>query len=252
MRELYDMLDQKPSWLSEEDIDNFEEQMKNFKPVVEESLKESGTLWTSEVTEDDYDKEDIRANEYQDYLDSLENKEDAKDFDEWFSNYMYDDSEFQWDLKNEDLKENILPMIDDQVKGAIFIIGDYHSNYPDFRKSGPGGKVVKDADDLIDWLSEEDTVIITYDDNDDLSIAGYDHDGSISGDLFTLPDDPHKILEIALSTDMYDKNDYEDNNELIEDFLYDLSIGNVYTRDIKKPELLIPIKNGFRGDYGKK
>ena len=38
----------------------------------EEPLKESGTLWTSETTEDDYDKEELKANQYQDYLDNFD------------------------------------------------------------------------------------------------------------------------------------------------------------------------------------
>ena len=278
-----------------------------YKDGKEEPLKESGTLWTSETTEDDYDKDELKTNQYQDYLDEFDgtikpdsyeewlesdwlynylyhefNNEDneynewydfinsydeedlkryyqdylddikerepnkPKEFDDWFNDYMIDDSYDQWRFKEEDLKENVLPMIDKQVNGAIFITGDYHSNYPDFRKSGPGGKIVRDGDDLIDWLSEEDRVDISYRDDEQLEIAGYDHDGSISGLLYTLPDDPHKILEIALSTGYYDKNDYEDNNEIVEEFLEDLRNDNVNMRDIRKPDLLVPIVNGFR------
>lgn len=220
------------------------------KEVKEEIIKESGTLWTSEVTEDDYDKDELKANQYQDYLDEFGGEDTEFDkpmeFDEWFNNYMSDDAEFMWDIHNEDLKENILPMIDKQVNGAIFITGDYHSNYPDFRKSGPGGKIVRDGDDLIDWLSEEDRVDISYRDDEQLEIAGYDHDGSISGLLYTLPEDPHKILEIALSTNYYDKEDYEDNNEIIEEFLEDLRNNNVRMQDVRKADLLVPIVNGFR------
>lgn len=272
-----------------------------------EKLKESSNLiWTSETTEDDYDKEDLKANQYQDYLDNFDgtikpdsyedwlesdwlynylyyefNNEDneyhewydfinsydeedlkryyqdylddikerepnkPKEFEEWFNDYVIDDADDQWRFKEEDLKDNVLPMIDKQVNGAIFITGNYNSNYPEFRKSGPGGKIVKDGDDLIDWLSEEDRVDFTNETGNQIGVSAYDHDGSIGGLLFTLPDDQHKILEIALSTDYYDKADYEDNNEIIEEFMYDLSNGNVSMHDVKKPELLVPIKNGF-------
>ena len=272
-----------------------------------QKLKEaSNIIWTSETTEDDYDKEDLRANEYQDYLDNFDgtikpepyeewldsewlgdylynefNSDDneyeewynfignypeedlkryyqdylddikekeprkPKDFDSWFEDYAVDDAGNQWEIKEEDLKENVIPMIDKQVNGAIFITGNYNSNYPDFRKSGPGGKIVKDGNDLIDWLSNNDGIEITNENGNQVGISSYDHDGSIGGLLYTLPNDSHKILEIAKSTDYYDENDYEDNNEIISDFMYDLSNGNVSMHDVKRTDLLVPIKNGF-------
>lgn len=297
-------------WYNETEINQMTED-KTIKPLdescTEYTLKESNIVWTSETTEDDYDKEDLKTNQYQDYLDEFDgtvqpdsyeewlesdwlynylyhefnnedneysewydfinnyNEEDLKryyqdylddikerepnkpkEFDDWFNDYMIDDSDDQWRFKEEDLKDNVLPMIDKQVNGAIFITGNYHSNYPDFKKSGPGGKIVRDGDDLIDWLSNEDKVDITYEDDEQLGISAYDHDGSIGGLLYTLPEDPHKILEIALSTGYYNKEDYEDNDEIVDEFLEDLRNDNVYMRDIKKPELLVPIVNGFR------
>ena len=270
------------------------------------TLKESSNIiWTSETTEDDYDKEELKANQYQDYvndfdgtfipmsyeefldsdwlydylrdyfeeqdeykewsdfinsyndvdlkeyyeeyLDAVKNTEPAKpkEFDDWFEDYMVDDSADQWNYKEEDLQENVLPMIDKQVNGAIFITGNYNSNYPEFRKSGPGGKIVKDGDDLINWLSDEDRVEFTNEEGNQVGVAAYDHDGSIGGLLFTLPDDRNEILNIAMSTGYYDKNDYEDTDEIIDEFLYDLDQGNVSMHDVKKIDTLVPIKNGF-------
>ena len=163
----------------------------------------------------------------------------------WKSEMTADDSSDAWQTIEDDLRENVIPMIDKQVNGALFVTGNYNSNYPDFKKSGPGGKIFKDGDDLINWLSDEDSVEFTNEDGDQIGVYASDHDGSIGGLLFTLPDDPHKVLEIALSTGYYDENDYEDNNDIIDDFMYDLSNDNVSMRDIKKPELLVPIKNGF-------
>ena len=270
------------------------------------TLKESSNIiWTSETTEDDYDKEELKANQYQDYLndfdgtfkpmsyeefldsdwlydylrdyfeeqdeykewadfinsyndvdlkeyyqeylDTVKDTEPAKpkEFDDWFEDYMVDDSADQWNYKEEDLQENVLPMIDKQVNGAIFITGNYNSNYPEFRKSGPGGKIVKDGDDLINWLSDEDRVEFTNEEGNQVGVAAYDHDGSIGGLLFTLPDDRNEILNIAMSTGYYDKNDYEDTDEIIDEFLYDLDQGNVSMHDVKKIDTLVPIKNGF-------
>ena len=271
------------------------------------TLKESSNvIWKSEMTADDYDQDDLKANQYQDYLDSFDGTvkpipydewlesdwlynylynefndesneynewydfinnyneknlkmyyqdylddvkemkpDEPKSFEDWFEDYMVDDSSNAWQIIEDDLRENVIPMIDKQVNGAIFITGNYNSNYPDFKKSGPGGKIVKDGDDLVNWLSDEDSVEFTNEEGDQIGVYASDHDGSIGGLLFTLPDDPHKVLEIALSTDYYDKNDYEDNNDIIDDFMYDLSNNNVSMKDIKKPELLVPIKNGF-------
>lgn len=271
------------------------------------SLKESSNvIWKSDMTADDYDQDDLKANQYQDYLDSFDgtvkpihydewlesdwlynylynefndesneydewydfinnyNEKDLKmyyqdylddvkemkpdepkSFEDWFEDYMVDDSSNAWQTIEDDLKDNVIPMIDKQVNGAIFITGNYNSNYPDFKKSGPGGKIVKDGDDLVNWLSDEDSVEFTNEEGDQIGVYASDHDGSIGGLLFTLPDDPHKVLEIALSTDYYNENDYEDDNDIIDDFMYDLSNNNVSMKDIKKPELLVPIKNGF-------
>lgn len=271
------------------------------------TLRESSNvIWKSEMTADDYDQDDLKANQYQDYLNSFDgtvkpisydewlesdwlysylynefndesneynewydfignyNEKDLKmyyqdylddvkemkpdepkNFEDWFEDYMVDDSSDAWQTIEDDLRENVIPMIDKQVNGALFVTGNYNSNYPDFTKSGPGGKIFKDGDDLVNWLSDEDSVEFTSEEGDQIGVYASDHDGSIGGLLFTLPDDPHKVIEIALSTGYYDENDYEDNNDIIDDFMYDLSNDNVSMRDIKKPELLVPIKNGF-------
>ena len=296
------------NWAAEEEsdaLDRFENRYMSGGNGA--TLKESSNvIWKSEMTADDYDQDDLRANQYQDYLDSFDgtvkpipydewlesdwlynylynefndesneynewydfvnnyNEEDLKmyyqdylddvkemkpdepkNFEDWFEDYMVDDSSDAWQTIEDDLRENVIPMIDKQVNGALFVTGNYNSNYPDFTKSGPGGKIFKDGDDLVNWLSSEDSVEFTNEEGDQIGVYASDHDGSIGGLLFTLPDDPHKVLDIALSTNYYDENDYEDNNDIIDDFMYDLSNDNVSMRDIKKPELLVPIKNGF-------
>ena len=296
------------NWAAEEEsdaLDRFENRYMSGGNGA--TLKESSNvIWKSEMTADDYDQDDLKANQYQDYLDSFDgtvkpipydewlesdwlynylynefndesneynewydfinnyNEEDLKmyyqdylddvkemkpdepkNFEDWFEDYIVDDSSDAWQIIEEDLRENVIPMIDKQVNGALFVTGNYNSNYPDFTKSGPGGKIFKDGDDLVNWLSNEDNVEFTSEEGDQIGVYASDHDGSIGGLLFTLPDDQHKVLEIALSTNYYDESDYEDNNDIIDDFMYDLSNDNVSMRDIKKLELLVPIKNGF-------
>ena len=61
--------------------------------------------------------------QYQDYLSSFTGNGPVqpKDFDEWFSDYMTDDSYDMSDMIMDDYDSNVGPMIDKQVNGAIFI-----------------------------------------------------------------------------------------------------------------------------------
>lgn len=208
------------------------------------TFKESSTtIWDSETTEDDYDPEFLQE-QYQEYLENFseDGKENmAKDFDDWKYDYIADDSYDQWQFKEEDLKENIYPMIDEQINNDILIVsGNYNSNYPDFRPSGKGGKFLNKAEDLLDWLSKEDRVVFTNNDGV-IGVEAYDHDGSIGGNLYTLPDDPNLLLEIAKATDWYDIDG--DDDEILDEFKYDLTNGNVDMREFQGFEdKFIPIK----------
>lgn len=198
-----------------------------------ESLKESSNIiWSSETTEDDYDPEELKER-YQEYLDGFEAEEDEetgevsepKDFENWKYDYIADDSYDQWDMKKEDLEENIYPMIDKQINNDILIVsGNYNSNYPDFRPSGKGGKFLNKAEDILDWLSDEDRIDFTNTDGI-LGVNAYDHDGSIGGLLYTLPDDDKLLLEIAKATDYYEVDATDD--EILDEFKYDLTNGNI-------------------------
>lgn len=215
-----------------------------------ENLKESSNIiWTSETTEDDYDQEELKER-YQEYLDtvnsdSYDTQNDAdfepKSFEDWKYDYIADDSYDQWDMKKEDLEENIYPMIDKQINDDILIVsGNYNSNYPDFRKSGNGGKFLNKAEDILDWLGNEDRVEILNNDGI-IGVAGYDHDGSISGNLYTVPADDDLLYEIAMKTDYYDKDGTKE--DVLGEFSYDVNHGNIDMSDFWGYEdKLIPIK----------
>lgn len=214
-----------------------------------ENLKESSNIiWTSETTEDDYDQDELKER-YQEYVDSFEAEEDEetgevsepKDFEDWKYDYIADDSYDQWDMKKEDLEENIYPMIDKQINDDILIVsGNYNSNYPDFRKSGNGGKFLNKAEDILDWLGNEDRVEILNNDGI-VGVAAYDHDGSIGGNLYTLPDDDDLLYEIAMKTDYYDKD--RTKEDVLGEFSYDVNHGNIDMSDFWGYEdKLIPIK----------
>ena len=215
-----------------------------------ENLKESSNIiWTSETTEDDYDQEELKER-YQEYLDTVnsdfyDTQNDAdfepKSFEDWKYDYIADDSYDQWDMKKEDLEENIYPMIDKQINNDILIVsGNYNSNYPDFRKSGNGGKFLNKAEDILDWLGNEDRIEILNNDGI-IGVAGYDHDGSISGNLYTVPADDDLLYEIAMKTDYYDKDSTKE--DVLGEFSYDVNHGNIDMSDFWGYEdKLIPIK----------
>ena len=143
-------------------------------------------------------------------------------------------------MKKEDLEENIYPMIDKQINNEILIVsGNYNSNYPDFRPSGKGGKLLNKAEDILDWLSREDRIEFTNTDSI-VGVNAYDHDGSIGGLLYTLPDDDKLLLEIAKATDYYEVDATDD--EILDEFKYDLTNGNIDMSNLKGYEdRFIPI-----------
>ena len=214
-----------------------------------ENLKESSNvIWSSEVTEDDYDQEELKER-YQEYVDSFEPEEDEetgeisepKEFDDWKYDYIADDSYVQWDMLKDDLESNIYPMIDKQINNDILIVsGNYNSNYPDFRKSGAGGKFLNKAEDLLDWLEKEDRIDILNNDGV-VGIAAYDHDGSIGGNLYTVPADDDLLYEIAMKTDYYDED--RSKEDVLGEFSYDVNNGNIDMSDFCVYEdKLVPIK----------
>lgn len=203
------------------------------------SLKESSNIiWTSETTIDDLDPEEIKE-QYDIYVEHLDPDKEPMDYEDWEADWVYNSD--MWDVKKEDLEENIYPMIDKQINNDILIVsGNYNSNYPDFRKSGNGGKFLNKAEDILDWLGNEDRVEILNNDGI-IGVAGYDHDGSISGNLYTVPADDDLLYEIAMKTDYY--NEDRTKEDVLGEFSYDVNHGNIDMSDFWGYEdKLIPIK----------
>lgn len=283
-------------------------------------------IWDSEVDyyDDDY-MEDVKQNQYQDYLDDFEPsepptfedwvmseecydthynwfedtgitewsdlvdeyrdefKEDYDDyvanykdeplpFDKWYSNYIKDASYDDWEYLEDDLKSNIFPEIDKQVNDDVLILSGYYgSNYPDFKSSGAGGKLFeKGTKDFRDYMSNFDRVCITTQ-NGILGAVLGDHDGTVSGQFFTLPDDKSELFK-ALDLENKVKEDYTDQEidwengtvgeydsmgnyrnydleDLVEKEFYELlEYGGLDARDFTTHlELLKPIKDTISG-----
>lgn len=283
-------------------------------------------IWDSEVDyyDDDY-MEDVKQNQYQDYLDDFEPsepptfedwvmseecydthynwfedtgitewsdlvdeyrdefKEDYDDyvanykdeplpFDKWYSNYIKDASYDDWEYLEDDLKSNIFPEIDKQVNDDVLILSGYYgSNFPDFKSSGAGGKLFENGTkDFRDYMGNFDRVCITTQ-NGILGAVLGDHDGTVSGQFFTLPDDKSELFK-ALDLENKVKEDYTDQEidwengtvgeydsmgnyrnydleDLVEKEFYELlEYGGLDARDFTTHlELLKPIKDTISG-----
>lgn len=202
--------------------------------------------------------EEEKKDAYEDYVESCKNTVlKPKGFEAWLDDNYDSLSETHWEIMDEDLKSNIVPTIDEQLNEDILIISGYYgSNYPDFAKSGKGGKMFeKGTDELLNYMGNFDRVQITSE-NGQLGIVLGDHDGTISGVFYTLPDDLKELIkamgyeEIVRKEHFADENgnpsteDIDDIEDYMEDYFYeDLRYGGIDAEDLTKHiELLKPIK----------
>lgn len=195
-------------------------------------------IWDSEI--DYYDEaamEEIKADWYQEYVDGCEmSGEEPDDFETWYDDYVSSMWDADWEMLKEDLESYVLPEIDKQINNDILLLsGSYGSNYPDFRPSGDGGILWDNGtDDLEHFMFDFDRCQITSEDGI-IGIHCADHDGTISGQLFTLPDD---VTELAKALG------YEDE----EDFDTVLYYGEIDSRDLNTNiNLMKPIKDTISG-----
>ena len=193
--------------------------------LEKELNEEEKIVWTSEV---DTSEEAYNA--------AYEGWDDEKpSYEDWLNS----DFDAETDYIIQDLNEFVLPEIDKQVNdGLLFIVGNYNSNYPDFRPSGGGAVTLKGTEGLKNYLTKWDDIRITSE-NGELNIRAYDHDGSVSGTLCTVINDRNKILE-----ELGYYKDYEDKNEAESEYENDLYYEGVdYKSFAEHPDLIIPIKN---------
>ena len=218
-------------------------------------------IWDSEINlADEIDKEEIRDNEYKDYLDTLEDGEEPQsldDFcDELIENGFFDNYE---DANLDDLEENILPEIDKQVnENYLMLCGGYNSNYPDFKPSGKGGTDFEGVDGFKDYMTGFDRVAITSTDGVLGAICG-DHDGTVAGQFYTLPDDTTELIKVLGYEDKikeeYSEEDLDKYNhqDLMEtEFNNDMYYGGLDVSDFQQHlDLMKPITDTI-SIYGQK
>ena len=194
--------------------------------LEKELNEEEKIVWTSEV---DTSEEAYNA-AYEGWDD-----DEKPSYEDWLNS----DFDAETDYIIQDLNEFVLPEIDKQVNdGLLFIVGNYNSNYPDFRPSGGGAVTLKGTEGLKNYLTKWDDIRITSE-NGELNIRAYDHDGSVSGTLCTVINDRNKILE-----ELGYYKDYEDKNEAESEYENDLYYEGVdYKSFAEHPDLIIPIKN---------
>lgn len=192
--------------------------------------------------------------DYEDYIEDY--KDEPLDFDTWYSNYISDSSYEDWELLEEDLLDNIFPHIDEQINDSVLVLSGYYgSNYPDFKSSGAGGKLFTDGTDgFRDYMGGFDRVCITTQDGI-LGAICNDHDGTVSGQFYTLPDDKTELIKALgyaeIIKDRYDEEDLDryDEMDLMEtEFNNDLMYEGIDARDLTEHlDLLKPIKDTISG-----
>lgn len=225
-----------------------------FDYMWEEAAKENTRYeeWYEFITE--YVSDEEKEEAYNEYVENCNNtKLQPKDFEEWLDDNTNQLAEDDWEIKEEDLDVNILPEIDRQINyDTLILTGYYGSNYPDFRSSGNGGKMFDSIEDFKNYMGNFDRVCITTK-NGILGAILDDHDGTISGQFYTLPENLTDLVK-AINYEQYVDipEDITDEVEILEtvidQFEEDLVYGSVDTSDLTNHiELLVPIKDTISG-----
>lgn len=235
-------------WLDSDNCANY------FDLEWEEAAKENTRYeeWYEFITE--YVSDEEKEEAYNEYVENCNNtKLQPKDFEEWLDDNTNQLAEDDWEIKEEDLDVNILPEIDRQINyDTLILTGYYGSNYPDFRSSGNGGKMFDSIEDFKNYMGNFDRVCITTK-NGILGSILNDHDGTVSGQFYTLPENLTDLVK-AINYEQYVDipEDITDEAEILEtvidQFEEDLVYGSVDTSDLTNHiELLVPIKDTISG-----
>ena len=235
-------------WLDSNECANY------FDLEWEEAAKENDYFseWYEFITE--YVSDEEKEEAYNEYVENCNNtKLQPKDFEEWLDDNTNQLAEDDWEIKEEDLDVNILPEIDRQINyDTLILTGYYGSNYPDFRSSGNGGKMFDSVEDFKNYMGNFDRVCITTK-NGILGSILNDHDGTVSGQFYTLPENLTDLVK-AINYEQYVDipEDITDEAEILEtvidQFEEDLVYGGVDTSDLTNHiELLVPIKDTISG-----
>lgn len=239
-------------WLDSDECANL------FELEWEAAAKESDEYaeWYDFIT--DYVSEEEKEEAYNDYVESCKNTTLKPDsFEEWLDNNISSLSEDVWEVKEEDLESNILPEIDNQLNSDILLLtGSYGSNYPDFKSSGNGGKLFKGIDDFRNYMGNWDRVCITTQEGV-LGAILDDHDGTVSGQFYTIPTGKDKIemlrkmgYEERLSEEYEEEEiDKYGAEGLMEDiFDNDMYYDGLDARDFSDvADMLVPVKDTISG-----
>ena len=240
-------------WLDSNECANY------FDLEWEEAAKENNRYeeWYEFITE--YVSDEEKEEAYNEYVENCNNtKLQPKDFEEWLDDNTNQLADDDLEIKEEDLDVNILPEIDNQINDNVLILSGYYgSNYPDFRSSGNGGKLFDGIDDFRSYMGNFDRVCITTK-NGVLGSILSDHDGTVSGQFYTIPADEKARLNLIKAMGYEDRvkeNYYEEDieNSNMEDlmeteFNSDLMYGGVDAQDFTNHmDLLVPIKDTISG-----
>lgn len=194
--------------------------------IEESKMEENKTIWTSKYNFD----EEAAKEAYQEYLDDLENNEEAWEYEDWLESYFESDSNDQWEVMNEYFSNEIYPMIEAQCNHDVLILlgslGRWNGTFN-------ACKILYNISeqDIRDLWNDYDEVSID-EDNNILCMKLSHHDGTDRLYLYTLPED---------LTELGTKMGYiEDDEDINTDVIYESLDEDVIANNVN---LLIPITN---------
>ena len=237
-------------WLDSDDCSTY------FDLEWEDAAHQDDTYadWYSFIT--DYVSDEEKQEAYNEYVESCKQTTLEPDtFEEWLDSQYNQLADNAWETQREDLEQNILPSIDTQLNDNVLILSGYYgSNYPDFKSSGNGGKMFEGIDEFVDYMGGFDETEITSKQGI-LGAILSDHDGTVSGQFYTLPADKTELIKALdyenIIKDRYDEEDLDNYNEqdLMEtEFNNDLMYGGLEAQDLTNHlDLLVPIKDTISG-----
>lgn len=228
-------------------------------------MSRDNIIWSNDI-DDLWNDEDYQRDQYDAYLDQFEwshpkeeidpsvltrsnyddeyvdpDEEQPMSFEEWLEDDFYSD----YDLMNieaeyakEDLEDNVCPMIEKQLNDNILIMVGSRSGW----RAGSGAMFFDGTDGFVDYIYDrnyDNYSELTKNEDGTIHYRTADHDGSTSGDLYTVTEDRDLLLDVARTNGYME--DAEDNEDYAIDLLMD-DIKDEYIPKVGFDKILVPIK----------
>ena len=227
-------------------------------------------IWSNDI-DDLWSDEDYQRDQYEAYLDQFEwsrpkeeidpsvltrsnyddeyvdpDEEQPLSFEEWLEDYFYTDyvlMNIEAEYAKEDLENNVCPMIEKQLNYNILVMAGSRSGW----RAGSGVMVFDGTDGFVDYIYDrnyDNYSELTKNEDGSIHYSTADHDGSTSGDLYTITTDREALLNVAVANGYMDEETLEDYRDYYSSSMSDEDIAIELLEDDIADEV-IP-KNNFK------